>query len=72
MKTERTAYIPPQVEVITMDMEGTVMTASNFGGDDAFTRSSGSYSAPVNRQGYSSASSSDLEDLINDILTVEQ
>lgn len=64
-------YTPPQMEVIKMDLEGSVMSASLTGFE-----SGGSWGSPAQssnaRRGYNSASSSDLEDLINDILTVEQ
>ena len=67
----RAPYSPPRVEVIKMEMEGSVMSASNFGGADAFSlRNTGTYSAP-GRRNYNSATTSDLEDLINDILTIE-
>lgn len=64
-------YTPPQMEVIKMDLEGSVMSASLTGFE-----SGGSWGNPAQssnaRRGYNSASSNDLEDLINDILTVEQ
>ena len=61
-------YTPPQVEVINMDLEGVIAgsgTLSDFTPGSSYPQSSA-------RRGYNSASSSDLEDLINDILTVEQ
>lgn len=55
-----------------MENEGVIAGSGNLPGvndsDSAF--STGSYSS--SRSGYNSASSSDLEDLINDILTIEQ
>ena len=70
--TRRAPYSPPRVEVIKMEMEGSVMSASNFGGADAFSlHNTGTYSSP-GRRTYNSATTSDLEDLINDILTIEQ
>lgn len=69
--SNKAAYTPPQVEVIEMDVEGTVMSASLTGFE-----SGGNWGTPAQssnaRRSYNSASSSDLEDLINDILTVEQ
>jgi len=59
-------YTPPQMEVIKMDLEGSVMSASLTGFE-----SGGSWGSP-SRRSYNSASGSELEDLINDILTVEQ
>ena len=51
-----------------MDLEGVIsgsVTLKYFTGGSTIKQSS-------TRRGYNSASSSDLEDLINDILTVEQ
>ena len=53
----REAYITPSIEVIKMENEGVIATRS--------------YSGSTSTHSYNSASSSDLEDLINDILTVE-
>lgn len=61
-------YTPPQMEVIKMDLEGVIAgsgTLNDFGSGSTIRQSS-------TRRSYNSASSSDLEDLINDILTVEQ
>lgn len=67
----REKYMAPAIEVIDIEVEGSVMTASDFGNGGSATRSfgkantySGSYSTNV--------SSNDLEDLIDEILTVEQ
>lgn len=68
--SNKMAYIPPQVEVIKMDLEGTVMSASLTGFESGGSWGSPSQSSNA-RRSYNSASSSDLEDLINDILTVE-
>ncbi len=70
--TARTPYSPPRVEVIKMEMEGSVMSASDFGGANAWnTGNTGNYST-TRPNTYNSASTSDLEDMINDILTIEQ
>ena len=61
-------YTPPQMEVIKMDLEGVIAgsgTLNDFTGGSTIKQC-------CTRRGYNSASSSDLEDLINDILTVEQ
>lgn len=63
-------YTPPQMEVIKMDLEGSVMSASGSLND--FTGGGNLTQPSSTRRSYNSASSSDLEDLINDILTVEQ
>lgn len=60
----RAACQAPAVEIISMEMEG-VIAAS--GGTEGLTRGPMSRSA----RPYSNASSNDLEDMINDILTVE-
>ena len=67
---DRQKYTAPCIEVIAVENEGSVMAASldpvYDGGSATRSISSG------NTRNYNSASSSDLEDLINDILTVEQ
>ena len=62
------AYTPPQIEVIEMEGEGVIATSGNLSG----FKPGSNYQQSTTRRSYSSASSSDLEDLINDILTVEQ
>lgn len=74
MKKKKTKekYTPPQIEVIPMETEGSVMSASvglpslKPGGEW------GNKSRTSRTRPYNAASGSDLEDLINDILTVEQ
>ena len=61
-------YTPPQMEVIKMDLEGVIAGSGNL---SDFTSGS-TIRQSSTRRGYNSASSSDLEDLITDILTVEQ
>ena len=62
-------YVSPQVEVIKMENEGVIAASggvSNMTGQD--------WGAPTTtqaRRGGYSAASSDLEDMINDILTIE-
>lgn len=71
---QKEQYLPPTIEVIEMQTEGGVMSSS---------ATSGSISTPdvgnedisfssTRRSTYNGASSSELEDLINDILTIEQ
>lgn len=63
-------YMAPAIEVIEMEAEGSVMSASGNlpdvdpGGNGMKTNRS--------RSRHNAASSSDLEDMINDILTVDQ
>lgn len=67
-QTLRQAYVKPAIEIIEMETEGTILTGSDFGNGGHFSSGrSGSYSSRN-----AAASSSDLEDLIDDILTVEQ
>ena len=63
-QTQKETYEAPSMEVIKMENEG-VIAASSEGYNPVQTKS---YSSTRN---YGSASSSDLEDLINDILTIE-
>lgn len=67
-KKSREQYVSPQIELIQVDTEGSVMTGSlgNINSDPGWNNS-----VSRTRQ-YNAASSNDLEDLINDILTVEQ
>lgn len=66
-KMRKETYIAPSIEVIKMENEG-VIAAS----DEPYTPvSTRAYSSRTSAPSYNSASSSDLEDLINDILTVE-
>ncbi|WP_300699962.1 hypothetical protein [Bacteroides sp.] len=74
MNTElkKQAYTAPSIEVIEMENEGAVMTASATGSLGGFGKGEtiGGTSGTKARS-YNSAGSSDLEDMINDILTVE-
>lgn len=67
---QKEQYMAPAIEVIKMEAEGSVMSASintpNVGDGGNAIRSSRT------RSGYNGASSSELEDMINDILTVDQ
>ena len=62
----REAYITPSIEVIKMENEGVIATSG-----EPYHPITRSYSGCTSTHSYNSASSSDLEDLINDILTVE-
>lgn len=74
MKRTKLKYVPPRMEVIRMENEGVIAGSGTIpgvnDGGNAFS-TGGSYRSRGSR-GYNSASSSDLEDLINDILTIEQ
>lgn len=66
---EKQQYLPPRIEVIVMENEGVIAASADLpipgDGGNAYGTSN------VGRS-YNSAGSSELEDLINDILTVEQ
>lgn len=69
---QKEQYIAPALEVIKMETEGNVMSASANGSlPDVGNGGSGTRSSRT-RSGYNAASSNDLEDMINDILTVDQ
>ena len=67
MQTMKETYIAPSIEVIKMENEGVIAASGSSEPYNPTPMSSGRGSA----RNYNSASSSDLEDLINDILTVE-
>jgi hypothetical protein len=70
MKEERKAkYVAPLIEIIEMESEG-VMALSNMpGGNPGLP---GRSSSRRTTQHHSSSSMSELEDMINDILTFEK
>lgn len=61
------AYVSPSIEIIEMENEGVIAASGEDYNPHPLTKSS--YSTPT--RSYNSASGNDLEDLINDILTVE-
>ena len=65
-QTRKETYTAPSVEVIEMENEGVIAASGNTEPYNPTQMSS----TRVNSS-YSSASSNDVEDLINDILTVE-
>lgn len=69
---QKQKYVAPAIEVILMENEG-VIAASGNGKPSDIDNGGGIFgtSAGARRSG-SYASSNDLEDLINDILTVEE
>lgn len=66
-QSRKETYTAPSLEVIKMENEG-VIAAS---GEDYNPITTRSYSSSTSTRSYNSASNSDLEDLISDILTVE-
>lgn len=73
MKRTKQKYVPPRMEVMQMENEGVIAGSGNLPGvnDGNSAFSTGSYRRS-SRGGYNNASGSDLENLINDILTIEQ
>lgn len=69
---QKEQYVAPAIEVIKMQTEGSVMTGSLNGVPDGGSAFSSYNGGGRSRNSYNAASSSELEDLINDILTVEQ
>lgn len=69
MSKQRERYISPAIEVIRMENEGVIASSVNgFGsGGDAFGGTT-----PNRSMNNRSAGTSDLEDMINEILTIEQ
>lgn len=68
---QKLMYVAPSIEVIKMENEG-VIAASGYGTPDSIGNGGQLFkSSAGTRSGGGYASSSDLEDLINDILTVE-
>lgn len=67
-QARKETYTAPSLEVIKMENEG-VIAASGLGSTEDYTPTPMS-NTRVNSS-YNSASGNDLEDLINDILTVE-
>lgn len=71
MDKTKQKYIPPIVEVIEMMNECAVMVGSGTGKPGGIGNGGQIFSTGRSGRGSGYASSSDLEDLINDILTVE-
>lgn len=67
MKQTKEIYVSPQVEVIHMENEGVIASSQLPGIGDG-----GGMTRAAQSRGYNSAASGDLEDMINDILTIEQ
>lgn len=73
MKKEKNVYVAPVIEVIEVENEGSVMAASipgmGDGGTVSFNASSRSSWADTHKSG---SALSDLEDAINDLLTIQK
>ena len=67
---QKEKYLAPQIEIIKMENEGVIATSGNL---PSVGNGGSAYSSRArSTRGYSGASSSGLEDMINDILTIEQ
>ncbi len=67
---QKEKYLAPQIEIIKMENEGVIATSGNL---PSVGNGGSAYSSHArSTRGYNGASSSDLEDMINDILTIEQ
>lgn len=67
-------YVSPQIEVIPMETEGVIAGSGNLpgvGDGGGGYRTAGTYRSGSTR-GYNGSAVSDLEDMINNILTIEQ
>lgn len=69
MKQNKEAYVSPRIEVIEMENEGVIAASGGVSNFPENPIGASTYSSGRNSRSYN-ASSSDLEDLINDILTV--
>lgn len=68
-KNRRETYAAPTVEVVKLENEGVIAGSPGSSDTEIYNPKPLSSSRPA--RGYNSASSNELEDLINDILTVE-
>lgn len=68
---KRRPYVSPQIEVIPVETEG-VIAGSAGSGLPGVVDGGSAYSRTRPNRSYNSAGSSEIEDLINDILTIEQ
>lgn len=68
---QKEQYTAPALEVIEMEVEGSVMSASASGNLPGVKPGGSATTSSRTNNRYNAASSSELEDLINDILTVE-
>lgn len=70
-KTIKEKYLPPTIEVIEMESEKSVMTGSNISGYQPGGGGLPSGRARTTNR-YSTSQFSELEDMINDLLTIEK
>ena len=64
-KKQKKQYEAPAIEVVAMENEGVIAASGGTGSTENYDP------VPLSGSAYNGASSSDLEDMINDILTVE-
>lgn len=63
---QKLVYLPPSIEIVAMENEGIIASST-----ESMNPGNGNWSASSAGFGTGAASSSDLEDMINDILTIE-
>ena len=64
-KKQKKQYEAPAIEVVAMENEGVIAASGGTGSTESYDP------VPISGSAYNGASGSDLEDMINDILTVE-
>ena len=70
MNKQKRTYVSPQIEVIQMENEGVIAASGGVSDMDVTPWSGAGNSSTYGATRSYSAPSSDLEDMINDILTV--
>ena len=72
MLRKKSAYIKPAIEIIKVESEGVIASSGRVGGSQGNPgMSSSSYRRSYRGGGGNSASFNELEDLIEDILTIK-
>lgn len=73
-KKEKLTYVPPCIELIHVENEGVIAASGgSVNGFDNGGQWGKSSSAPTGRSTYGTpANASDIEDLLNDLFTIEQ
>ena len=70
----RQVYLAPHVEVIEMAMEAVVMVGSGSGNAPSYPDKGNIFGSNTKRNSstYNAGTAGEIEDMINDILTIEQ
>lgn len=73
MNMKKQTYVSPRLEVIHVENEGVIATSNINGGGGGVSNMDGiPISNSQSRGSYNAASGSEIEDMINDLFTVEQ